>query len=55
MLRGEIRLTALSPTVRESLAILGWDAGTDPARRPGPTSLQLSSWQLRPEFGTSGQ
>src|SRR5204862_1514919 len=55
MLRGEIRLTSLSPAVLESLPILGWDAGTDSTGRPGPTSLQLSSWQLRSEFGTSGQ
>src|SRR6476646_8225593 len=55
MLRGAIRLTSLSPAVREFLASLGWDAGTDPTGRPGRTSLQLSSWQLRSEFGTSGQ
>lgn len=55
MLRGEIRLTALSPAVRASLAVLGWDVPTDAAVRPGPTSLQLSSWQLRSGFGTNGQ
>ena len=55
MLRGEIRLTALSPAVRDSLAILGWNASLDGTVRSGPTSLQLSSWQLRSELGTSGQ
>jgi anti-anti-sigma factor len=55
MLRGEIRVTALSPAVRESLAVLGWNVSTDGASRSGPTSLQLSSWQLRSDLGTSGQ
>lgn len=55
MLRGEIHLTALSPAVRDSLPILGWDARTDAAVRPGPASLQMSSWQLRSDSGTSGQ
>jgi anti-anti-sigma factor len=55
MLRGEIRITSLSPEVRDSLAILGWNAGADGAVRSGPTSLQLSSWQLRSDLGTSGQ
>jgi len=55
MLRGDIRVTSLSPAVRESLAVLGWDATADGRVRSGPTSLQLSSWQLRSDFGTSGQ
>jgi anti-anti-sigma factor len=55
MLRGEVRLTSLSPAVRESLAVLGWEAPTDAAARPGRTSLQLSSWQLRSDFATNGQ
>src|SRR6476661_6759077 len=55
MLRGEVRLTSLSPAVLASLAVLGWDAGADSGGRPGPTSLQLSSWQLRSDLGTSGQ
>jgi anti-anti-sigma factor len=55
MLRGEVQLIALSPAVRDALPVLGWDAGTSPTGRPGPNSLQLSSWQLRSEFGTSGQ
>lgn len=55
MLRGEIRITALSPAVRESLAVLGWNVSTDGGSRSGTTSLQLSSWQLRSELGTSGQ
>jgi stage II sporulation protein AA (anti-sigma F factor antagonist) len=55
MLRGEVRVTALSPAVRDALAVLGWNVGTDGGRRSGPTSLQLSSWQLRSDLGTSGQ
>jgi anti-anti-sigma factor len=54
MLRGEVRLTALSPAVEDALAVLGWDARTDAAGRR-PTTLQLSSWQLRSDLGTSGQ
>ncbi len=55
MLRGEVRVTALSPAVRDSLAVLGWNISTDGGSRSGPTSLQLSSWQLRSDLGTSGQ
>jgi anti-anti-sigma factor len=54
-LRGEVRLTSLSPAVRDTLAVAGWDARLDAAGRPGPTSLQLSSWQLRSGSATSGQ
>lgn len=53
MLRGEVRLISLSPAVRDSMAVLGWTASTEAGIRSGP--LQLSSWQLRSDFGTNGQ
>lgn len=56
MLRGEVRLTSLSPAVRDALAVLGWDAHVDATGRPAPTSLGLSSWQVRSgSSSTNGQ
>jgi hypothetical protein len=55
VLRGGMRLDAVSPAVRDALAIAGWDTGVDGAGRPGPISLQLSSWQMRASYATAGQ
>ena len=55
VLRGAIRLTALSPAVRDTLAIAGWDPATEIAPRSGPTSRPASTWQLRSTFAAAGE
>lgn len=55
LLRGDIRLTALSPAVQDTLAIAGWNPDADPGGRSGSISRQQSSWQLGAAFATSGQ
>ena len=55
VLRGDIRLTALSPAVRDTIAIAGWSPDTDLGRRSGPISRQQSTWQLRAAFASSGE
>jgi anti-anti-sigma factor len=59
VLRGEVQLTSLPPAVRESLAVLGWDArleasaGSGPV--DGPMDLRLSSWQIPATIARSGE
>jgi len=57
VLRGEVQLTSVPPAVRESLAILGWDAGVEIDAGPGPASmdLRLSSWQIPATIARSGE
>ncbi len=57
VLRGEVQLTSVPPAVRESLAILGWDAGVETDAGPGPASvdLRLSSWQIPATIARSGE
>jgi anti-sigma B factor antagonist len=52
-LRGEVQLTSMSPNVRETLAIAGWDSRAAP--QGGLSDLRLSSWQHRADAATSGQ
>jgi anti-anti-sigma factor len=53
-LRGEVQLTSISPAVRETLAIAGWDSGTSRIADP-QADLRLSSWHHRADTTTSGQ
>ena len=55
VLRGDIRVTALSSIVRDTLAIAGWDAQTEISRRSAPTSRPASTWQLRSAFAAAGE
>jgi anti-sigma B factor antagonist len=55
VLRGDIRVTALSLPVRETLAIAGVDAQTEISRRSNPTSRPASTWQLRSTFAAAGE
>ena len=56
-LRGEVRLTSISPALREMLAIAGWDARLDGsgAAAAGLPDLRQSSWQRPAIAVTSGQ
>ena len=55
MLRGEVRLTSLSPAVREGFAVAGWNP--DVAGGPGgaAAALRRSYWHAHDDFATSGQ
>jgi anti-anti-sigma factor len=55
-LRGEVELTSLSPALRETLAIAGWDwrVATDPPD-PALRTLRQSSWQLHAGSAKSGE
>jgi anti-sigma B factor antagonist len=55
VLRGDIQLTALSPAVRETIAIAGWSPEADVGRRSGPITRQQSTWQLRAVSASSGE
>ena len=55
VLRGDIRVTSLSPAVRDTLAIAGWDAQAEIGRRSGPISRPESTWQLRATFAAAGE
>jgi anti-anti-sigma factor len=57
VLRGEVQLTSVPPAVRESLAILGWDASfeTDAGSGPASMDLRLSSWQIPATIARSGE
>jgi hypothetical protein len=55
VLRGELRLTSLSPAVRGAFAIAGWDPDAEAGRRSVPASRQQSTWQLRPGFAAGGE
>jgi anti-anti-sigma factor len=54
VLRGEVKLTSLSPAVRDTLAIAGWDSPLDSTGAPSG-NLRLSSWSLRADLASSGQ
>jgi anti-anti-sigma factor len=54
VLRGEVQLTSMSPAVRDTLVICGWDSQSAPADQP-IADLRLSSWQHRADTATSGQ
>jgi len=56
-LRGDVRLTSLSPTVREGFAVAGWDPGFEESKGPGPgpTDLRRSSWHSRADLANSGR
>ena len=54
VLRGDIRVTSLSPAVRDTLAIAGWDSQAEIGRRSGPISRPESTWQLRATFAAAG-
>ena len=55
MLRGEVRLTSLSPAVREGFAVAGWNP--DVAGGPGGAGAALRRWYLHAHATsrTSGQ
>ena len=57
ILRGDVHLTALSPTVREVFTVAGWDSSHGAPHRPGsePDELRRSSWHARADFLASGQ
>ena len=55
VLRGDVRLVALSPSVRELLAAAGWDAPAGAGTRPSLASLRRSSWHSPLEFTRCGQ
>jgi len=58
VLRGELRLTSLTPAVRDGFAVAGWDSRFDAAEGLGsvaPAAFRQSSWQARGFFATSGQ
>jgi anti-anti-sigma factor len=55
VLRGDIQLTALSPAVRETMAITGWSPEADPGRRGGSIPREQSTWQLRAVSASSGE
>ncbi len=56
-LRGEVRLTSLSPAARDGFAVAGWDPGSDEAAGPGParTDLRRSSWHSSTDLANSGR
>lgn len=52
-LRGEVKLTSLSPAVSETLTIAGWD-WRFPSAGTARLDLRHSSWQFRSDFATGG-
>ncbi|HTC24569.1 MAG TPA: STAS domain-containing protein [Gemmatimonadales bacterium] len=56
LLRGDVRLTALSTAVREGFAVAGWDADLGMPERPGALSggLRRSYWHSRTDFAACG-
>lgn len=57
VLRGEVRLTSLSPTVRQVFAAAGWDPDLAAADASGAARIDLrrSSWHARADLAASGQ
>jgi len=57
ILRGEVYLRSVPPTVRETFAIAGWDSHLDALRSSGPRPVDLrkSSWFSGAGVATSGQ
>jgi anti-anti-sigma factor len=56
LLRGDLRLTSLTPAVREGFAATGWDPLSDAPEAPGlAAGLRRSYWHSRADFATSGQ
>jgi anti-anti-sigma factor len=55
VLRGEVKLTAMTPALREAFTIAGWDSRLDAAGDSGgQKNLRQSTWQLRADSSTSG-
>ncbi len=57
ILRGEVRLTGVPPSVQEGFAVAGWDSGfqATPGSGTGAVDLRRSSWHSRLDIATSGQ
>lgn len=57
MLRGEMRVTSISPAVREAFDVAGWDAGLGTPGTPiaAPSDLRHSYWHTRVDLATSGE
>jgi len=56
VLRGHIRLQALSPAVRQAIAVTGWDSiAVDGPASNTTAETRRTSWQTRIDFDTSGQ
>ncbi len=51
VLRGDMRVTAVPPAVREALDVAGWNPAVDVT---GPASLRHSSWQMRTDIAKCG-
>ena len=50
LLRGDMQVTSLPPTVREAFDVAGWN----PAAASGPVTLRQSSWQMRSDIAKCG-
>ncbi|MEP6688842.1 MAG: STAS domain-containing protein [Gemmatimonadales bacterium] len=55
VLRGEVRLTSLSPAVRNAFDIAGWDPTFALTDLVAAGALRRSSWHARADFARSGQ
>jgi anti-anti-sigma factor len=55
VLRGDVRLTSLSPAVLDAFAVVGWDPTFAVNDSVGAAALRQSSWHARADFARSGQ